>query len=117
MDTKKKRHRHFSRKQLFSIAYAYAYFGYTHHDFSRQYHCGQHVFYKVLHLAVDTLVVSDTVAYKMQQVAVSKSRQRAKENSGSNETADSAAVRVQRSWDKRIKNRKNFLKVACLWPI
>ena len=108
MDTKKKSHRHFSRKQLFNIAYAYAYFGYTHHDFSRQYHCGQHVFYKVLHLAVDTLVVSDTVAYKMQQVAVSKSRQRAKENSGSNETADSAAVRVQRSWDKRIKNRKNF---------
>lgn len=108
MNTKKKAPRHFSRKQLFNIAYAYAYFGYTHHDFSRQYHCNQHVFYKVLHLAVDTLVVSDTVAYKMQEVAVSKSRQKTKENSGSNETANNAAIRVQRSWDKRIKARKKF---------
>ncbi len=108
MSTKKKAHRHFSRKQLFNIAYAYAYFGYTHHDFSRQYHCNQHVFYKVLHLAVDTLVVSDTVAYKMQQVAVSKSYQKTKENSGSTQTAESAAIKVQRSWDKRIKNRTNF---------
>jgi len=108
MSTKKKAHRHFSRKQLFNIAYAYAYFGYTHHDFSRQYHCNQHVFYKVLHLAVDTLVVSTTVAYKMQQVAVSKSYQKTKENSGSTQTAESAAIKVQRSWDKRIKNRTNF---------
>ena len=108
MSTKKKAHRHFSRKQLFNIAYAYAYFGYTHHDFSRQYHCNQHVFYKVLHLAVDTLVVSNTVAYKMQQVAVSKSYQKTKENSGSTQTAENAAIKVQRSWDKRIKNRTNF---------
>ena len=108
MSTKKKAHRHFSRKQLFNIAYAYAYFGYTHHDFSRQYHCNQHVFYKVLHLAVDTLVVSTTVAYKMQQVAVSKSYQKTKENSGSTQIAESAAIKVQRSWDKRIKNRTNF---------
>ena len=108
MSTKKKAHRHFSSKQLFNIAYAYAYFGYTHHDFSRQYHCNQHVFYKVLHLAVDTLVVSTTVAYKMQQVAVSKSYQKTKENSGSTQTAESAAIKVQRSWDKRIKNRTNF---------
>ena len=108
MSTQKKAYRHFSRKQLFNIGYAYAYYGYTHHDFSRQYHCNQHVFYKVLHLAVDTLVVSDTVAYKMQQVAVSASRQKAKENSGSKETAENAAIRVQRSWERRIKARKSF---------
>ena len=70
----------FSRKQISQIAIAYSQGNYTHFDFFQQYGYESHVFYKILHLAVDKRIVSEVVAKQIQKTAVANSSQKAKEN-------------------------------------
>ena len=64
----------FTRKQISSIAIAYAQGSYTYFNFRQQYGYESHVFYKILHLAVDKQIVSEAIARQMPKTAVAKLR-------------------------------------------
>lgn len=105
---KKKTAKNFSRSQIASIALAYSRGDYTHVNFTQQYGCSKRVFYRILHLAVEKMIVSDKVANKIMRVAVSNSLQKAEETYGDPVYADQIARKIENSWKRRISSRKNF---------
>ena len=98
----------FSRKQISQIAIAYSQGNYTHFDFLQQYGYESHVFYKILHLAVDKRIVSEAVAKQIQKTAVANSSQKAKENCLGREYISRIESRVFNSWQRRIEAARNF---------
>ena len=98
----------FSRKQISQIAIAYSQGNYTHFDFFQQYGYESHVFYKILHLAVDKRIVSEVVAKQIQKTAVANSSQKAKENRFDREYISRIESRVFNSWQRRIEAARNF---------
>lgn len=105
---KKKTAQQFARAQIASIALAYSQGDYTHADFTQQYDCSKHVFYTLLHLAVEKLIVSDKVSEKIMRVAVSNSFNKAMDTYGDPERAEQIAAKIESRWKKRITSRKNF---------
>ena len=98
----------FTRKQIANIAVAYAQGNYTHFNFFQQYGYESHVFYKILHLAVDKRIVSEAVAKQIQKTAVANSSQKAKENRLGREYISRIESRVFNSWQRRIEAARNF---------
>ena len=98
----------FTRKQIANIAVAYAQGNYTHFNFLQQYGYESHVFYKILHLAVDKRIVSEAVAKQIQKTAVANSSQKAKENRFDREYISRIESRVFNSWQRRIEAARNF---------
>lgn len=98
----------FSRKQISQIAIAYSQGNYTHFDFLHQYGYESHVFYRILHLAVDKRIVSEAVAKQIQKTAVANSSQKAKENCFDREYISRIESRVFNSWQRRIEGARNF---------
>lgn len=98
----------FTRKQIANIAIAYAQGNYTHLDFTNQFHCSQHTFYTVLHLAVDKRIVSEKVAKQIQKTAVANSSQKAIEENYDREYISRIESRIFNSWQRRIDAARNF---------
>ena len=98
----------FSRKQISQIAIAYSQGNYTHFNFFQQYGYESHVFYKILHLAVDKRIVSETVAKQIQKTAVANSSQKAKENRFDRERISRIESRIFNSWQRRIEAARSF---------
>lgn len=98
----------FTRKQIANIAIAYSQGNYTHFDFLQQYGYESHVFYKILHLAVDKRIVSEAVAKQIQKTAVANSSQKAKENRFDREYISRIESRIFNSWQRRIEAARNF---------
>ena len=98
----------FSRKQISQIAIAYSQGNYTHFNFFQQYGYESHVFYKILHLAVDKRIVSETVAKQIQKTAVANSSQKAKENRFDREYISRIESRIFNSWQRRIEAARSF---------
>ena len=105
---KKSIQENFTRKEIASIATAYAQGKYTYFHFHQQYGYESHVFYKILRLAVEKRIVSETVARQMQKTAVANSSQKAKENYSDPKYVSYIANRVFRAWQRRIEAAKNF---------
>ncbi len=99
----------FDRKQIFEIAVAYASGSYTYHDFLKQYpNCSQHHFYSILHLSVDKAIVSEKVARKIQNVAITSSMQKAEDSNTDIYSIEAIQRRVYNSWERRIRAMQYF---------
>lgn len=91
------------------IALAYSTGNYNYHDFLQQYpNCNQHNFYTLLHVAVEKVIVSESVARKIQQVAVANSVQKAQETYTDQDYIFRIRSRIFNSWEKRIIKAKEF---------
>lgn len=107
MTKKFKKLEDFSRDKRFDIAIRYSRGNYTFHDFSEEYGAPRHIFYAILHSAVEESIVSLKIANRIAEVSINSSYQSVLENYGV-EDAERTANRVKRSWDKSLKERETF---------
>ncbi len=100
---------YFSRKQIGEIALAYSTGTYSYHAFLHQYpNCNQHNFYTLLHIAVEKAIVPESVARKIQEIAVANSVQKAQETYTDPNYVAYIQIRIFNSWERRIIKSKIF---------